>query len=253
VYCGKNDEGYKRAIAARGKYEARKYENRDAIAGLRVKKARFRTLKGMANWYMQLPSVQRQKRYKRKVIACKHLLGYFGKQSMHNIESDDIEMYRKHRTDAGAAGTTVNIAVAALSTMYNAARKAKKINADMLPGEFVIVESSNPRRIITDEEFEALVAKADPDFADVLICGYESAMRSSEIANLRAYQVRLDEQRISGGQAVTVDYIDLGVFDTKTGTRRTVPVSSRLKGVLKRRLRGLEPEDPVFTDSSGRY
>ena len=107
--------------------------------------------------------------------------------------------------------------------------------------------------IITDEEFEALVVNADPDFADVLICGYESAMRSSEIAELRAYQVHLDERRISGGDAVTVDYIDLGIFDTKTGARRTVPVSPRLKEVLKRRLKGLEPEDPVFTDKAGRY
>jgi integrase len=253
LYCGKNGEGYKRAIAARGKYEAKKYENRDAVAGLRVKKAEFKTLTDLANWYMQLPSVQGQKSYKRKVIACKHLLDYFGKKSIHSIESDDIEMYRKHRTDAGSAEKTVNIEVAALSAMYNAAKKAKKIKADMLPGEFVIVESNNPRRIITDEEFEALVKNADPNFADVLICGYESAMRSSEIADLRAYQVRLDDQRISGGKALTVDYIDLGIFDTKTVARRTVPVSPRLKEVLKRRLRGLEPEDHVFADRAGRY
>jgi integrase len=253
VYCGKGDEGYKRAIAARGKYEAKKYENRDAVAGLRVKKAEFRTLTDMANWYMQLPTVQRQKSYKRKIIACKHLLEYFGKRNIRSIESDDIEMYRRHRTDKGAAEATVNLEVGALSAMYNAARKAKKIKADMLPGEFAMVESYNPRRIITDEEFEALVVNADPDFADVLICGYESAMRSSEIAELRAYQVHLDERRISGGDAVTVDYIDLGIFDTKTGARRTVPVSPRLKEVLKRRLKGLEPEDPVFTDKAGRY
>ena len=253
VYCGKGEEGYKRAIAARGKYEAKKYESRDMVAGLRVKRAEFRSLLDMANWYMQLPQVQRQKSYKRKVQACKHLLDYFGKRSIHDIQSDDIEMYRKHRTDAGAAEATVNYEVAVLSAVYTAARKAKKIRADMLPGEFVMVRDNNPRRIITDTEFETLIAHADPDFADVLICGYESAMRSGEMANLRAYQVHLAEQRISGGQFLIVDYIDLGIFDTKTGARRTVPVSQRLKEVLVRRLKRLEPEDHVFFDNAGPY
>ena len=70
--------------------------------------------------------------------------------------------------------------------------------------------------------------------------GYESGMRNGEISNLRASQVYLDLPHISGQM---VDYIDLGIFDTKTGTRRTVPVSARLKGVLERRLQGLSPED----------
>lgn len=57
-------------------------------------------------------------------------------------------------------------------------------------------------------------------------------------------------QHISG---VVVDYIDLGIFDTKNGTRRTVPVSPRLKEVLERRIDNLGPEDYVFTDKRGKY
>jgi integrase len=94
------------------------------------------------------------------------------------------------------------------------------------------------------------VEHADPDFRDVLICAYESAMRSSEIANLTAEQVHLNVHHISGA---IVDYIDLGIFDTKNGTRRTVPVSPRLKEVLERRLDNLKPEDYVFTDQEGKY
>ncbi|HID29074.1 MAG TPA: hypothetical protein EYP19_03620 [Desulfobacterales bacterium] len=60
----------------------------------------------------------------------------------------------------------------------------------------------------------------------------------------------MNVQHISGA---IVDYIDLGVFDTKNGTRRTVPVSARLKEVLERRLDGLGPEDFVFADERGRY
>jgi len=94
------------------------------------------------------------------------------------------------------------------------------------------------------------VGHADPDFRDVLVCAVESAMRSSEIADLTASQVHLNVQHISG---VILDYIDLGIFDTKNGTRRTVPVSARLKEVLERRLDNLEPDGYVFTDEHGKY
>ncbi|MGD8740355.1 MAG: tyrosine-type recombinase/integrase, partial [Desulfobacterales bacterium] len=46
-------------------------------------------------------------------------------------------------------------------------------------------------------------------------------------------------------------YIDLGVFDTKNKTRRTVPVSETLKEVLARRIKGKGPDDSVFTRSNG--
>lgn len=76
-------------------------------------------------------------------------------------------------------------------------------------------------------------------------------MRSGEIANLRAYQVHLDSV-ISEVPRRVIDYLDLGIFDTKNKTRRTVPVSPALKEVLQRRLKGLEAEDRVFIRKNGR-
>jgi integrase len=250
-YCGKDEKGRKLAVAARSKYVAKRYENREIVAGLKVKKVEFKTVTDLANWYMQLPKVQEQKSYSRKVNACSHVLEYFGRSPVYGIESDDIERYRLKRTKNGAAEGTVNVEVILLSAMYTEARKAKKIHADMVPGEFRTVDDKNPRPIIDDETFETLLEHAKEDFADFLVCGYESAMRSGEICDLRAYQVHLGEKRISSGGAMVVDYIDLGIFDTKTGARRTVPVSPRLKEVLRRRLQGLESEDRVFTKKDG--
>ena len=119
-----------------------------------------------------------------------------------------------------------------------------------MPGEFVKKNKTNPRRIVTDPEFENILQHADPDFKDVLICGYESAMRSSEICQVTAGQVHLDMKHISGA---VLDYIDLGIFDTKTGARRNVPVSGRLKEVLQRRVKGLDPDDYVFTNKGKKY
>ncbi len=244
VYCGKDDKGYKVAVAARSKHVAKLYENREMAAGLKVKRTEFRTIQDLSNWYMELPTVQQQAAYQRKVIACSHLLKYLGRMALAQVEADDLERYREARKSKGAADGTVNVELAALSAMYNLAKKRKKIPAEFMPGEFVMVNGSNPRRIILEDEFKTLLKHADNDFRDVLICGYESGMRSGEISNLRASQVYLDLPHISGQM---VDYIDLGIFDTKTGTRRTVPVSEGLKEVLERRLQGLAPEDHVFT------
>jgi integrase len=247
VYCGKDDKGRELAEVARSKEVVKRYETREMTAGLKVKKVELKTIQALSNWYMTIPTVQDKRSYSRKVRATKHLLSYFGKKP---AEADEQERYRKWRRDRGAADATIDVEVAVLSAMYNEARKCKKIRADAIPGRFVIKAERNPRRLVTDGEFEKLLKHADPNFCDVLICAYESAMRSSEISKLTADQVHLDVRHISGR---IVDYIDLGIFDTKTGARRNVPVSARLKEVLERRLDKLNTEDHVFSDKGGSY
>ena len=151
VYCGEGGEGKKRAEAAKAKEMAKKYEDRDRNAGLKVKKVEFRTIKELANWYMQLPTVQAKKGYYRKVNAVGHLLEYFGKKPLSCAEGDDQEKYRAWRQDAkGAASGSIDLEIAVLSAMYHEARKCKKISADIMPGQFVIKGDKNPRRLITD-------------------------------------------------------------------------------------------------------
>jgi len=249
-YCGKDDKGKNLAEAAKAKDISRKYENKEINAGLRVKKIEFKTVKDLANWYMTLPSTQELKSYNRKLSLCAHLLKYFGNRQINQVEGDDQEHYREYRRGQGAKDGTIDLEIGLLSTIYHSALKKKKINADSMPGEFVLKCNSVPRRSVTKEEFKGLLKYASDDFKDLLVCGYESAMRLNEICKLTASQIHLDVQHILGKM---LDYIDLGIFDTKTGARRTVPVSARLKEVLKRRLKGLGPDDYVFTNKGKKY
>ena len=249
VYCGKGDKGRQMAEAARSKYVAKQYENREIQAGLKVKKTSLRTVKELMNWYMELPSVQQLASYRRMVSACTHLMAFFGNRPVSQVEGDIQEKYRERRKRQGILDGTIDLEIAYLSAMYHAAIRRKRIPHEAMPGEFVKTRTKNPRRIIADQEFEAILGHADMDFQDFLICGYETAMRLREITNLTAGQVHLNTQHISGA---IVDYIDLGVFDTKTGARRTIPVSERLKEILERRLEGLDPDDYVFTHSGSK-
>jgi integrase len=249
-YCGKGDKGREIAIAAKAKAITKQYENREVSAGLEVKKKlELKTVKQLSNWYMTLPTIQNMKVYTRKLSNVKPLLLYFGSRRVNDVEADDMERYRELRRSQGRMDGTVDNEIMLLSSMYHLAIKRKKIPASAMPGEFVIVGKTNPRRIITDEEFEKLLSHANDDFHDVLICGYETGMRLREICNLIANQVHLDIRHISGE---TLDYIDLGIFDTKNGARRTIPVSERLKEVLKRRMQSLAADEYVFTNDQAK-
>ena len=249
-YCGKGDKGREMAIAAKSKEIAKRYENKEVNVGLKVKKAHFKNIQELSNWYMQQLSVQEKRGYWRKLFAVKHLLKYFGRKQITQADGDDQERYRGHRRSQGAADGTISVEIALLSSMFHLALKRKMISYESMPGEFFTDAPVNPRPVVSDQDFQRLLDNADADFKDVLICGYETAMRSSEICSLTGGQVHLDIKHISDG---VLNYIDLGIFDTKTGARRTVPVSDKLKSVLERRIEGLDPEDYVFKNAKRKY
>jgi len=251
VYCGRDDAGYQAAVLARE--EATKEKRLRKLMGLgmakEVRKIQtteegFKSVRQMSNWYMELPSIQKQVRYPAKVDSCVHLLRHLGSKPVGGVATDTLETYRGKRELEGAASGTIDLEVGVLRSMYRKAWKSRKIHADSMPGEFPMANEHSPRRPVTEDEYRKLVENASQDFGDVVLCGYESAMRSSEICKVTASQIQLDVKHISGQ---TIDCIDLGIFDTKNKTRRTVPVSATLKEVLKRRLEGLKPDDPVFT------
>jgi integrase len=246
---GKGDKALELAQAAKAKEMAKAFELKQMGVGFKKKRPKFKTFRQMCNWYMTLPSIQEQAGYKRKVYAAKHLLAYFGSRSIYDIEGDDQERYHKYRLSK-VGQHTVNFEIELLSAVYHKAIADKKIPADAKPGRFHHKKYNDPRPIVTEAQYKKLLEHASADFADFLKCGYETAMRSGEVRNLTAGQVHLDMIDISGEK---FNYIDLGTMDTKNATRRTPPVSDTLKEVLKRRLKGLQPDDYMFTNDGRRW
>lgn len=126
VYCGKGEEGRKIAEASRAKFIAQRYEKKEIGAGLKVKRAEFKTFPDLANWYMTLPAVQDQKIYKQKISCAAHLIEFFGKKPISQIEGDEQEYYREFRKREGAMDGTVDLEIDLLSAMYHLALRRKK-------------------------------------------------------------------------------------------------------------------------------
>lgn len=168
------------AIATRSKDIANKYENREIKAGLKTKRSEFKTVTDIVNWYMQLPVNQEKKVYRRDICTAANVLEYFGKKPLDVIDPEAQGRYRAHRQRQGAASGTIDLEISFISKVYRLALKWKKIPVEIMPGEFIKKNESNPRRCDTDEEYQAILEHANPTFRDFLICGFETGMRVTD-------------------------------------------------------------------------
>jgi integrase len=125
------------------------------------------------------------------------MLDYFGNKPINRVEADDMEKFRTLRRAQTAAHGSIDLELGLLRFMYNLALKRKKISADDMPGEFVLKNERNPRRIVTDDEFTAILQHADR-LQGFTIIAWETAKRAAETYNLIASEVKLGIQHISG-------------------------------------------------------
>lgn len=93
-------------------------------------------------------------------------------------------------------------------------------------------------------EYDALLAAASQDVADIIVAAVHSGMRSGEIASLQFGQV--------------TNKLFLPAIKTKTKKDRRVPISAELQEVINRRRLDpagdpLPPTAYVFGDEAGRY
>jgi len=243
LYFGAGEQGRQDAEEAKHKEEAAKGETRRLRSGLKVaRESEFVNFKELHGWYFGLPEVQAKVGYANKVRCLGHLVDFFGKErTLNQFEAADQNEYRVSRRKEGAGHGTIDNEIRTLSAMFHKAKESKKIIFDLMPGKFVRNGESIPRRPVTGDEYISLLSVANPYFKDILICAWETGMRSSEISKLTCGQVRLGVN----------PHIYLGVYDTKTRAERFVPVSNQLRPTLERRIEGKNPRDLVFTNSVG--
>jgi integrase len=244
IYCGIGDDGKKIALASKGKEISKRYELREVQAGLKTQRVELKKVRDLMIWYLGLDETQALKSYRTILPLVAHLSDFFMDGPIAGLNADKQRSYRQRRKASGAASSSVDQELKILRAALRKAYSENKTTTEMMPRKFITENQKTPRRILTDDDYTALLAEAESDFRDILVAGWETGMRVSEILNLTAERVRLDVQHISGD---VLDYIHLGVFDTKTGAERIVPVSAELKAVLKRKMTGLSSDAIVFT------
>ncbi len=83
-------------------------------------------------------------------------------------------------------------------------------------------ENTGRDRVLTEEEYQRLLAVSPLHLRRIIVCAYETGMRSGEIHKLTWDKVDWK-----------TDFIRLAAEDTKTNKRRAIPLSSILKETLE--------------------
>ena len=128
-----------------------------------------------------------------------HLSPFFRGKPIAQIETFDIERYKKARTNSGAAPATVNRELAVLSHLLNKAVEWRLIKAKS--AKINRFKERNGRFVyLTDEQCAALLEAAahDPNenVHSFIMVGLHTGMRHSEILAVRRADVNLDQRVI---------------------------------------------------------
>lgn len=156
----------------------------------------------------------------------------FADLDLSEAKGSHFTAFKKGRLRAGAAEATVRLDLALISNMYTVARKEWGFEGLHNPISDVTLprpQNERDRRLEPGEE-EALLAVMDEDMTRLVIWLLETAMRRSEAAGLH-------DTHITGNVAL--------LEDTKNGTSRRVPLSTRALAQIKGRKGKLFPYSPV--------
>jgi integrase len=193
-----------------------------------VKKIKYPTFDELKKWYLSLPQIQAKKSYDRDVLSMKTLSRFFSGRRVREITVNLIEAYRLKRLSENSQNrqktrpATINREIACLRYMLNLAEQEGKIEAVPFKNLKALKEHNVRERVLSYEEYERLIACCLPHTARIVTMAYYTAMRKSEILNLKWDRIDL----VNG-------FIRLLPEDTKTDEGRTIPMHPEIMGMLK--------------------
>ncbi len=176
-------------------------------------------------------------RYQTKITPRKKSIGERGfvrrwrahplaQRTLASIRGKDIAEFIRSREADGVGGNTIRLELALLSHLFNTARSAWGMESltnpiELVKGQRPKLPQGRDRRLVGDEETRLLDAARTygGEIGPIITWAIETAMRRGEIADMRWKYVDR-KARV------------LLVPETKTGTPRRVPLSSRALAIL---------------------
>lgn len=151
-----------------------------------------------------------------------------GAYSLENLGRAQIRAFRDRRLGEGVSGSTINRELSLISVVLAWGRNERDLACDPDAVRGLKRPENAPRtRRVEGDELERLLAAAEPWLADYIVLAIETGMRRGELAALEWDRVDL-KRRVAT------------LLDTKNGSSRRVPLSSRAVTVLAKMVRPIE-------------
>ena len=187
------------------------------------------TLEELIEWYVGLETTRNLKTFKKIKEHCETLKEYFGDSLAKKIRPYMIENYQLERlalkTVRGSnyRPSSVNREVEVLKRIFNLAVREEFVDRNPCWKVKKLPEENERDRVLSQDEFRALVAKLPRHAAEMVRMGYYTGMRYGEISGLSWDRVDLEEGCIT-----------LEAGDTKTGKPRKIYLVPQAIEVLRR-------------------
>lgn len=200
-----------------------------------LRKVRSPAFNAFADEYLATPAVKSKRSRRRDRLIMKHAKAFFGSKPLSEIHPFDIERYKAWRegqnTAHGHAPThsTVDRELCTVRRMFNLAIEWGRTRANPVSGRQFYKENRERQYVLDQDEEQKLLAAAAPHIVPMIKLALGTAMRKSEILNLRWGQI--DFQRC---------VIRLGAEDSKNKKPDAVALNREMMEMIK----GLPREGP---------
>jgi integrase len=203
------------------------------------------TLKEALTWYLEEVTPTKKGAFQETSRIKQLLKTRLAAYSLATLRSSDIAQWRNDLVQAGKAPTTIRNQLTIISQVFERARVEWKMEGLHNPVRGVSLPGHRPgrdRRLKAGEEERLLAALAEsssPWMRPLVSFALETAMRQGEMFTMRWDELRGTVLRLP---------------DTKNGTHRDVPLSTRARAILADLPRSLDGRVfPLRKDSTERY
>ncbi|MBU2648147.1 site-specific integrase [bacterium] len=160
-------------------------------------------LDSIINWYLALPEVNELSSYTRIRESLCNINRIMGKETIvKHISLAGIQNYRKSRGQEESRKypgrkitvATMNREVTTIKTALNRAVTYEKISSNPIKDAPILKEENIRERVLSDQEFERLLAAAPEHIKPILIVAFHEPMRFEEIILLKWDEVDLKSE-----------------------------------------------------------
>lgn len=229
VYKNKKDSAYWIDYYFQGKRHRRKVgsskRQADIVFGkvksqivenkyLDVKKNKQIKLSELLNCFIEEYSIVNNKpsSCNRNRQIANNLVAFFGDRYAYQIESIDVESYKKERRGQGVSFSTIDRELALLKTVFNKAKEWGVIQTP-LP-KIKLFRIKNVRcKYLTEDEYHRLIEVSREPLRTIIIIAVNTGMRRGELLSLKWKDVDVKERLIT-------------LWDTKNKEKRYVHMNS---------------------------
>jgi len=166
--------------------------------------------------------IKQIKSINRTIISCKHFIRILSNRKLSDYSPEDIDIYKGRRLNEGVKLNTIARELVVIRSLFNQARKWKKIF-----GTNPVSESGIPKvndikeRILTIEEEKRLLDASPEYLKDIINVALNTAMREGEILGLQWDWIDFKE-----------NMIQLPQTNTKNKKIRKIPINEKVRKIL---------------------